>query len=306
MIDKSDQSTGLQHPKLTLRQLSIFVAMVRTGTTHAAAAQISRSQSAASAALAELEEALGASLFDRVGRRLVLNANGRALLAPAQAMLEQAGDIQSLFKSERGAHIRVAASFTIGEYLLPPRIAAWSQAWPKSLIQMRVGNTKEVIESVAELGVDLGFVEGPQTHAEVVIHPWLEDELVIVAAPGHPLTERVVARRQLDEAHWVLREADSGTRKVADEWLLNNLRQVNVAMELGSTEAIKRVVACGDGIAFLSGHAAEQSLKDGRLAIVRTDLPKARRRLGVVVHRRKQQGQAVLDFIRHCGAQIAG
>ena len=74
--------------------------------------------SAASAALAELEEALGASLFDRVGRRLVLNANGRALLAPAQAMLEQAGDIQSLFKSERGAHIRVAASFTIGEYCI--------------------------------------------------------------------------------------------------------------------------------------------------------------------------------------------
>lgn len=300
MIDKSDQSIHL-----TLRQLSLFVAMVRTGTTHAAAAQISRSQSAASAALAELEEALGASLFDRVGRRLVLNANGRALLAPAQAMLEQAGDIQSLFKSERGAHIRVAASFTIGEYLLPEKIAAWSRAWPKSLIQVRVDNTKEVIEAVADLDVDLGFVEGPQTHAEVVIHPWLDDELVIVAAPGHPLAGRVATRRDLDESHWILRESDSGTRQVADEWLLGHLKQVNVAMELGSTEAIKRVVASGDGIAYLSKFAVEQSLSDGRLAIVRTDLPKARRRLGVAVHRRKPQGQAVLDFIRHCGAQIA-
>lgn len=300
MIDKTDQSIHL-----TLRQLSLFMAMVRTGTTHAAAAEISRSQSAASSALAELEDALGVSLFDRVGRRLVLNENGRALLAPAQAVLEQASDIQSLFTLDRGAHLRVAASFTIGEYLLPERIASWGKVWPKSLIQMRVGNTKEVIDAVADLSVDLGFVEGPQTHTEVVVQPWLDDELVIVAAPGHALTGRVATRRQLDEAHWVLREADSGTRKVADKWLLSHLKQVNVAMELGSTEAIKRVVACGDGIAFLSRYAVTQSLKDGSLALVRTELPKARRRLGVAVHRRKPQGQAVLDFIRHCGVQVS-
>ncbi|MBH1964250.1 MAG: LysR family transcriptional regulator [Comamonadaceae bacterium] len=289
-------------PKLTLRQLSIFVAMARTGTTHAAAAQMSRSQSAASASLAELEEALGAPLFDRVGRRLALNSNGRALLAPAQAMLEQASDMQSLFQTERGAHIRVAASFTIGEYLLPDRIAAWVQAWPKSLIQVRVGNTKEVIEAVADLEVDVGFVEGPQTHTEVTIHPWLDDELVIIAAPDHPLAGSTATQQQLAQCHWVLRESGSGTRQVADEWLLSHLTQVRVTMELGSTEAIKRVVACGDGISCLSRYAVDQSLKDGRLALVHANLPQARRRLSIVLHRRKHQGQAVLDFLRHCGA----
>lgn len=299
MIEKSDQLL-----RLTLRQLSVFVALARTGTTHAAAAQTSRSQSAASSALAELEAALGVALFDRVGRRLVLNANGRALLAPAQAVLEQAGDIQALFQSDRGAHIRVAASFTIGEYLLPERIAAWVQAWPKSLIQVRVGNTKDVIDAVADLEVDVGFVEGPQTHAEVTIHPWLDDELVIIAAPSHPLAGRVATQWELADSQWVLRELGSGTRQVADEWLLSHLAQVKVSMELGSTEAIKRVVACGSGISCLSRYAVQESLQDGRLALVRAELPKAKRRLGIVLHRRKKHGQAVIDFIRHCGAEI--
>ncbi len=299
MIDKLDQSV-----RFTLHQLTIFVAMARTGTTHAAAAQISRSQSAASAALSDLEKALGVTLFDRVGRRLVLNPNGRSLLAPAQAMLDQAGDIQSLFKSERGAHLRVAASFTIGEYLLPERISAWGKVWPKSLIQVQVGNTKDVIEAVADLDVDLGFVEGPQTHTEVSIHPWLDDELVIIVAPDHPLAGRVATRRQLAESHWVLREPGSGTRQVADEWLLTHLQQVSVAMELGSTEAIKRVVACGDRISCLSRYAVQQSIEDGRLAVVRAELPKVRRRLGIALHRRKPHSQIVLDFMQHCGSVL--
>ena len=85
----------------------------------------------------------------------------------------------------------------------------------------------------------------------------------------------------------------------------SHLAQVKVAMELGSTEAIKRVVACGSGISCRSRYAVNESLQDGRLALVRADLPKARRRLGIVLHRRKQHSQAVLDFIRHCGAEIA-
>ena len=113
---------------------------------------MARSQSAASASLAELEAALEAPLFDRVGRRLVLNENGRALLPGAIALLDQAGELQGLFATEHRAPLRVAASLTIGEYLLPEIIARWKVEHPDSPVQLTIGNTSKVIQAVVEHG----------------------------------------------------------------------------------------------------------------------------------------------------------
>lgn len=288
--------------RLTLRQLEVFVATVRGGSTRAAADRIARSQSATSTALAELEAALGTALFDRVGRRLVLNENGRALLPMAQALLDQSVELQALFDGEHAAPLRVAASFTIGEYLLPRMIADWTGLHPKSQVRLRIGNTSEVIEAVAGFDVDVGFIEGPQTHPDLVVRPWLGDELVIVAAPGHPLAARPVSHRQLAQATWVLREHGSGTRQVTDAWLINHLDQVRVGFELGSTEAIKGVVAAGGGLGCVSRHAVAQSLADGRLAELRTRLPRAVRRLAIVQHTQKRLGRVTREFLAHCKA----
>lgn len=219
MIDKSNQQS-FQRRRLNLRQLEVFLATARGGSTRAAADRIARSQSAASTSLAELEAALGVELFDRIGRRLLLNENGRALLPKAQALVEQAAEVQALFTDEHAAPLLVAASFTIGEYLLPSLVAQWTQQHPKSQIHLRIGNTSEVIAAVAALDVDIGFVEGSQTHSDLVVRPWLDDEMVILAAPGHPLANRCATARQLADATWVLREHGSGTRQIADEWLL--------------------------------------------------------------------------------------
>jgi DNA-binding transcriptional LysR family regulator len=289
--------------RLNLRQLEVFVATARSGSTRAGADRVARSQSAASAALAELETAVAVQLFDRVGRRLVLNENGRALLPRAQALLDEAAQLEALFGSEHAASLRVAASFTIGEYLLPELVSAWTGAHPASQVQLRIGNTSEVVEAVAGFDVDVGFIEGPQTHPELIVRPWLPDELVIVAAPGHPLAGQVASRRQLAEAAWVLREHGSGTRQVVDAWLTQNLPRVQVGFELGSTEAIKRAVASGRWLGCLSRHAVAQSLADGHLVALQTRLPGLTRRLAMVLHRDKRLGRATSEFIRHCGGE---
>jgi DNA-binding transcriptional LysR family regulator len=314
MIDKTAQQLdaadaaaerprGAPRLRLTLRQLEVFVATARSGSTRAGADRVARSQSAASASLAELESAMAVQLFDRVGRRLVLNENGRALLPRAQALLGEAAELESLFSAEHAASLQVAASFTIGEYLLPELVSRWTVAHPASRVNMRIGNTREVVDAVAGFDVDVGFIEGPQTHPDLVVLPWLPDELVIVAAPGHPLAGRVATRRDLAAATWVLREPGSGTRLVADAWLTQNLPRVQVGLELGSTEAIKRVVAAGRWLGCLSRHAVAQSLADGHLVALATPLPGLTRRLAMVLHRDKRLGRATVDFIRHCGGQ---
>jgi len=300
MIDKSNQQS-FQRLHLNLRQLEVFLATVRGGSTRAAADRIARSQSAASTSLADLEATLGVQLFDRIGRRLLLNENGRALLPKAKTLLEQAAEVQALFTDEHATLLRVAASFTIGEYLLPSLLSQWMQLHPKSQVHLRIGNTSEVIAAVAGFEVDFGFVEGSQTHSDLIVRPWLDDEMVILAAPGHPLANCCATNRQLADATWVLREHGSGTRQIADEWLLKNLGQVRVGFELGSTEAIKRVVAASDGLGCLSRYAVAQSVQDGHLIELQTRLLRATRKFAIVLHREKRLGRASTEFLVHCG-----
>jgi len=286
--------------RLNLRQLEVFVATARAGSTRAAAERVARSQSAASAALAELETAVGAPLFDRIGRRLVLNENGRALLPRAAAMIDDATDLQHLFSGEHAVPLRVAASFTIGEYLLPERVAQWKAAHPGSHLRMRVSNTDDVIDAVARHEADIGFVEGARTHPDLLMRPWLSDELVVFAAPTHPLARRRVTVEQLRSASWVVREPGSGTREATDHWLFEHLGTVEIAYEFGSTEAIKRLVGFGAGIGCVSRYAVAQAFDEGWLVPLRTRLPKAMRRLATVVHRARPLGAGAAAFMRHC------
>ena len=286
--------------RLNLRQLEVFVATARAGSTRAAAERVARSQSAASAALAELEAAVGAPLFDRIGRRLVLNENGRALLPRAAAMIDDATELQHLFSGEHAVPLRVAASFTIGEYLLPERVAEWKAAHPASHLRMSVSNTDDVIDAVARHDADIGFVEGARTHPDLSMRPWLSDELVVFAAPTHPLAGRRLGIEQLRSASWVVREPGSGTREATDRWLLEHLGSVDIAYELGSTEAIKRLVGFGAGIGCVSRYAVAQAFDEGWLVPLRTRLPKAMRRLATVVHRARPLGAGAAAFMRHC------
>jgi Transcriptional regulator len=295
MNEKTDQRL-----KLTLRQLEVFAATARAGSTRAAAERVARSQSAASTALAELEATLGAQLFDRVGRRLVLNENGRALLPRAASLLEQAAELQALFDSEHAAPLRVAASFTIGEYLLPPLISQWKQMHPLSQVRLDIANTREVLDAVAAFDVDVGFIEGTGSHPELRVRRWLSDELVIFAAPGHPLATRGAGTRRLADARWVLREQGSGTREASDRWLTAQLDRVDIGLELGSNEAVKRAVASGLGVGCLSRHAVAEALAQGTLVDLSAALPPMRRALSIVVHRAKRLGSAAQDFMRHC------
>lgn len=251
---------------LTLRQLEVFVAIARHGTTGRGAEATALSQSAASAALAELERQLGTPLFDRIGRQLRLNESGRLLLPRATALLEQAADIGRLFAGE-AASLRLGASTTVGNYLLPPLIAAFRRDNPQARLRLDVANTADIVAAVAEFTVDGGFIEGVCRHPDLVVTPWQRDELVVFAGREHPLVHAAAAgaltREALAGADWVLRETGSGTREVLEQLLVPLLGHLKVTLALGNSEAVKRTVAAGLGVSCLSRHVVADLLERG-------------------------------------------
>ncbi|MGK3116091.1 DNA-binding transcriptional regulator YeiE [Candidatus Pantoea formicae] len=284
---------------ITLRQIEVFTEVLKSGSTTQASQVLSLSQSAVSAALADLENQLGVQLFDRVGKRLVLNEHGRLLYPRAVGLLEQAGEIEQLFKEDNGA-IRVFASSTIGSYLLPGMIAAYRRDFPTLPLELSVGNSQDAITAVADFRVDIGLIEGPCHEPDIISEAWLEDELVVFAAPNAEILQQPVTLETLAAAPWILRERGSGTREIVDYLLLSHLPQFQLGMELGNSEAIKHAVRHGMGISCLSRRVISDLLEAGTLVEVAVPLPRLTRTLYRIYHRQKHLSKALSRFLSYC------
>ncbi|MGP3592456.1 DNA-binding transcriptional regulator YeiE [Vagococcus sp. WN89Y] len=284
---------------ITLRQLEVFAEVLKSGSTTQASQMLALSQSAVSAALTDLEGQLGVQLFDRVGKRLVVNEHGRLLYPRALAALEQAREIELLFREDKGA-IRVYASSTIGNYILPEVIARYRRDFPTLPLELSVGNSQDVITAVADFRVDIGLIEGPCHSADIISEPWLEDELVVFAAPSSPLLQGEVTLERLAQETWILREQGSGTREIVDYLLLSHLPTFQPGMELGNSEAIKHAVRYGLGISCLSRRVIAEQLAAGTLVEVPIPLPRLVRTLWRIYHRQKHISSALKRFISCC------
>ena len=284
---------------ITLRQLEVFAEVLKSGSTTQASQMLALSQSAVSAALTDLEGQLGVQLFDRVGKRLVVNEHGRLLYPRALALLEQAGEIEQLFREDNGA-IRVYASSTIGNYILPEIIARYRKDFPSLPLELSVGNSQDVINAVADFRVDIGLIEGPCHSADIIAEPWLEDELVVFSAPDSAWLQGEVTLEKLAMVPWILREKGSGTREIVDYLLLSHLPQFQIGMELGNSEAIKHAVRHDLGVSCLSRRVIAEQLEAGTLKEVTIPLPKLSRTLWRIHHRQKHLSKALQRFLHYC------
>ncbi|GAA0793841.1 LysR family transcriptional regulator [Marinobacterium sediminicola] len=274
---------------LSLRQLQVFLAVIETGSTIRAAEAVSLSQSAASNALSELESRLGERLFDRVGKRLVLNASGRALQPRARALLVQARDAEALFR-DGGNQLKVGASTTIGNYLLPRLLGEARGELPCERVE--IANTDDIAERMLRFELDLGLIEGRALHPDLVMTPWRQDEMVIVAAPSFK-------GQSLAHLPWIMREPGSGTRSVVEQELFGTLEGVQPILELGSSEAIHNAVRAGLGVSCLSRHVVQQSLQSGELQVLAPE-HSIRRQLYLLRHRQRPDTAAVARFLACC------
>lgn len=302
----------MEVPRVTLRQLQAFVAVARSGSTTAASFEIALSQSATSAALLELERVLSMRLFDRAGKRLLLNANGRALLQRAEGLLDAAHAIERTAQDTGGQlqSLRIGASTTIGSHVLPGLLSAFLGAEPRQATSWRsnivIGNTAEICGRVAAFALDVGLIEGPAHEPDLRVHPWVRDEMVIVGAAPKTRRTSPLTVKELREEVWLLRELGSGTRETADHALLPHLHAYRRSIELGSSEAIKRAAGAGLGVACLSRWVVSDWLAAGRLRELRTTLPRIVRQCYWVMHRDKKPTAVLRRLIDHLQGSPAG
>ncbi|MBR9884914.1 MAG: LysR family transcriptional regulator [Oceanospirillales bacterium] len=285
---------------ISLRQVQVFLAVAEQGSTTAAGEAIALSQSATSAALAELEQRLGAELFDRVGRKLVLNGNGRLFYPEARQLLAQSEQMSRLFL-EQGGRLQLGASTTIGNYLLPRLLASMPTAL--SGTQVSIANTGDIAEQVARCELELGLVEGSVQHPDLSVKHWCQDEMLIVAARESAWSRTDVTDEQLAALPWIVRERGSGTRSVVEQQLLARLDKVNIALELGSSEAIRSALLAGLGVSCLSRQVVARALDAGELVELAPER-RIHRWFYTVQHRQRRQTPALTRFIEHCLAPV--
>lgn len=294
--------------RYTLRQLEVFVAVAQHESVSHAARELALSQSAASTALSELERQFDCQLLDRIGKRLKLNALGFQLLPKAVALLDRGEEIEELLRGQRGiGSLDVGATLTIGNYLATLLISDFLKAHPDSRVRLQVGNTRSIIERVAQHELDLGLIEGDCQNEAVVMQPWVEDELVVFCAPHHPLAgSDALDIDQLLREDWIMRESGSGTRLTLEHAARHRRGRFNILLELEHTEGIKRAVESGLGIGCVSRLALRDAFRRGSLVELFTPELDLRRQFSFIWHRHKYLTTGMREYLKLCRQMTAG
>jgi DNA-binding transcriptional LysR family regulator len=265
---------------MTLEQLRIFVAVAERQHVTQAAAELHLTQSAVSSAIAALEARHDIRLFDRVGRNVLLNQNGRVFLDEARAVLARAAAAETALADLGGLRrgkLSVHASLTIASYWFPERIVAYRKAHPRIDIEVQIGNTAEVAKAVAEGFAELGLVEGEVDDPVLSRQPIGQDHLIVVVGADHPWAERGdLAPADLLGASWVLREPGSGTRSAFEAALKTrgvDPGSLPIVLTLPANEAVLAAVQAGLGATAISASVARAALSGGQVRRVAFDLP---------------------------------
>ncbi|HLH24048.1 MAG TPA: LysR family transcriptional regulator [Chloroflexota bacterium] len=280
---------------LTLHQLEVLVAVVAEGSFSAAARRLGLTQPAVSLQVRGLEEHFGRTLLERSGRAVRLTDAGQQAHAYALRLLSLLSDMESAIRSEDQApagRLHVGSSTTPGECLLPLLLAAFRARYPQVQLTVEVSDTLAVLDRLVKHQCDVGLVGGIGHAERLDFFPFAADDLVLVAPPGHPVTRaRDVRPEQLHRYPFVFREEGSGTRAAAERALEQvGLTGLPVATVLGSGEAVKRAVAAGVGLAFISACSLTDA-DAARLVVVPVRGLALHRQLYVALDRERPPGR---------------
>lgn len=287
---------------MTLRHIKIFVAVCETGSATAAGEKLFIAQPSISLAISELEDYYGVKLFDRLSKRLYITEAGKYFLEYASHIIKIFEEMETGIRNfDTQGVIRVGASITIGNYLLPKYVENFKKLHPKIEVQAIIANSDTIEENLMKNNIDLALIEG-------IIHsPYLksmqfkEDELVLICGISHPLSENdEIDLEDIKNEDFLLREKGSAGREICDGLFATNEIDINILWESTSTQAIVRAVSSGLGLSILPYLLVKDNIERGEIKVIKIKDICLKRNFSIIYHKNKFLTNSAKDFIAIC------
>jgi LysR family transcriptional regulator, low CO2-responsive transcriptional regulator len=294
----------------TLRQLKVFEAVARNLSFSRAAEELHLTQPAVSTQVGKLQDHAGLPLFEQLGKKIHLTPAGVEMLHSSRAIIQQFKELEDAmtrFKGVSGGKLNVAV-ISAGDYFFPRLLVEFASRHSGVTFDFGVCNREELLDQLAGNRTDLAIMVRPPLDMDTVNEPFAPHPYVIVGAPGHPLAGRKrITLSRLARESFVVREKGSDTWHSMREGFGERLAELNIAMEIKSTETIKQAVMAGMGVSFLSAHTISRELQAGSLTVLNVQgFPLMLN--WYVVHRKAKRlppvAQAFKSFLLHDGAAL--
>ena len=256
---------------LSLRQLQVFESVARHLSHSRAAAELFLSQPAVSMQIKQAEQTIGLPLIEQVGKRLFLTEAGRELLHYSRSILQLMQEMETVFgemKGLKGGQLNISVVST-ANYFMPQLLAKFIRLHPKIKVGLSVANRDAVVKQLVSNLADLAVMGQPPDESDMVSQAFMQNPLVVIAAPDHPLAKsKKIQAHQLAKEVILLREVGSGTRGVVERYFASHHSSLPSHMEMDTNEAIKQSVQAGIGVGIISRHGIELELETKRLCIL--------------------------------------
>lgn len=263
---------------LNLNQLRIFYHAAKRLSFTAAARDLFITQPAVTVQIKSLEESCNLHLFKKRGKRVYLTDEGQTLFEYAKKIFDCEREIENVLgelKELKRGVLRLGTTKTYARYFMPFMLTSFHQRYPKIKILLNEGSSLEMTNSLLDFTNEVAIIAKAEAHSAIHFIPFSQEELLAVAAPGHPLTRgKAVDLQDLAKAPIIMKETGSGTRKIVNALFAEKGLVPNVLMETSNAEFIKQLIQRGEGISFLVKEAVSAELREGKLAAVPLGGPK--------------------------------
>lgn len=289
---------------LDSRQLRAFCILARTGSFTHTARELHLSQSAISHSVKALEEDIGCRLLDRMGKKAALTQAGEQFLVHAQKILAEMESARSQL-SHLGkwgtSRLRIGASTTACQYVLPAVLREFKESFPQCAISIEPGDTPEMIDALRQHRIDLAVNLEPQREDFLEFRPLFNDELGFIVGPLHPWAKAGrVNREEIPRQHYILYGKTSFTFQMIEAYFRTEGIVLHSLLDLGNMEAIKELVKLGLGVSILAAWTARKELRERSLVALPLGKRKLKRRWGVLHWRGRRLSLAEETFVGLC------
>ncbi|MDP1558714.1 MAG: LysR family transcriptional regulator [Nitrosomonas sp.] len=256
---------------LTLRQLKVFESVARNLSYSRAAEELHLTQPAVSMQIKQLEGNISLPLFEQMGKRVYLTEAGHELYRYSQIISQQLADMEVAMDELKGLErgkLNISVVST-ANYFAPHLLAKFCQRYSGVTVSLNVSNRETVLKQLADNLIDLAIMGQPPENQDINSESFMENPLVIIAPPTHPLCKaHNIPVKKLAKEIFLVREQGSGTRGAMERFFDAHKIKINKGMETDTTEAIKQAVQAGMGLGIMSQHTAELELETNRLKIL--------------------------------------